>query len=151
MPSDLHERARFLIDESRVAGISPEDAAWLRAHTAECPECERYEEVGDRILRGLASFSFEFGPPELARPAARGLTAAAGPIPTVRPRRPSWRWALVAAALVVLAAVPVYRNLAAARQEREDALLLEGVDRRVSRTVPAAMEPLVQPRMGEAR
>jgi hypothetical protein len=45
----------------------------------------------------------------------------------------------------------VYWNLRAARQEQADALLLEGIEARVSRTVPAAMEPLVVPHTGEPR
>jgi hypothetical protein len=58
------------------------------------------------------------------------------------------RWALVAAALLVLAAVPVYRNVQDRQRQAEiaraDALLLEQVDAEVSRAVPRPMEPLVK-------
>ena len=57
------------------------------------------------------------------------------------------RWALVAAALLVLAAIPIYRNAQDRRQAeiaRADAQLLEQVDAEVSRAVPRPMEPLVK-------
>jgi len=58
------------------------------------------------------------------------------------------RWALVAAALLLLAAVPIYRNAQDRRRQAEiaraDALLLEQVDVEVSRAVPRPMEPLVK-------
>ena len=58
------------------------------------------------------------------------------------------RWALVAAALLVLAAVPIYRNAQDRQRQAEiaraDALLLEQVDAEVSRAVPRPMEPLAK-------
>ena len=58
------------------------------------------------------------------------------------------RWALVAAALLVLAAIPIYRNAQDRQRQAEiaraDALLLEQVDAEVSRAVPRPMEPLVK-------
>src|ERR1039458_3569997 len=58
------------------------------------------------------------------------------------------RWALVAAALLVLAAVPIYRNAQDRQRQAEiaraDALLLEQVDAEVSRAIPRPMEPLVK-------
>ena len=65
------------------------------------------------------------------------------------PARPQpLRWALGAAALLVLAAVPIYRNAQDRQRQAEiasaDALLLEQVDAEVSRAVPRPMEPLVK-------
>jgi len=65
------------------------------------------------------------------------------------PARPRpLRWALVAAALLALAAVPIYRNVQDRQRQAEiaraDALLLEQVDAEVSRAVPRPMEPLVK-------
>lgn len=60
--------------------------------------------------------------------------------------RPS-RWASVAAALLLLAAIPVYTNFRDRRRAAEmarDAVLLEQVDAEISRAVPAPMEPLVK-------
>jgi hypothetical protein len=64
------------------------------------------------------------------------------------PRPLPLRWALAAAALLVLAAVPIYRNAQdrqhQAEMARADALLLEQVDAEVSRAVPRPMEPLAK-------
>ena len=58
------------------------------------------------------------------------------------------RWALAAAALLVLAVVPIYRNAQDRQRQAEiaraDTLLLEQVDAEVSRAVPRPMEPLVK-------
>jgi hypothetical protein len=135
MQFDVHGRARFLIDEALAAEISADDRAWLRAHTEGCVECARYEETTARIVRALGSFAFDGAVPKR--------------ISSARPRRRSWRWALAAAALVVLAAAPVYQSVREARRDRADTLLLEGIGTRVSRRVPAAMEPLMAPAVGE--
>ena len=133
---DAHERARFLIDESRIGGISREDARWLEEHIAECPECARFEETTAKVVEGLEGLAFDFGAVEVrVRPRRRAMGA--------------WRWAMAAAAVLLLAAAPVYRKMRAERLEREDAQLLMEVENHVSRTVPRAMEPLVQPRIGE--
>jgi len=87
------------------------------------------------------------------RDSMRSWSAAEG-----APLRPMWRtesphrthrlrWALVAMALVLLAAIPVY--LARERPHpvdtsAEDTVLLEQIDANVSRTVPATMEPLTR-------
>jgi hypothetical protein len=55
------------------------------------------------------------------------------------------RWALVAVATVLLAAVPIYRSRERRRAietSLEDTVLLEQIDAGVSRSVPAPMEPL---------
>jgi hypothetical protein len=55
---------------------------------------------------------------------------------------------LIAAALLIAGAAPVYRNMTDKRREAEmeraDTLLLQRVNARVSQTLPAAMEPLMQ-------
>jgi len=57
------------------------------------------------------------------------------------------QWSLAAAALVVLAAIPVWKNARdrriAEEAARADAILMEQVDAQVSRTVPVTLEPLV--------
>ena len=139
MCGDAHVRARVLIDESRIGGIAPQDASWLAEHIAECVECARFEETTARIVEGLGAFSFDV--PAAAPRRSRTQGRAARP----------WRWALAAAAVVLLASAPVYQMLRADRREREDAQLLLEVESHVSRTVPRAMEPLVEPRIGELR
>ena len=139
MPFDSHERARFLIDESRVAGISAEDANWLREHTAECPDCAHQEESTSQMLAAFRQLTFDSGTED------RLLSSVHRPKAGVR----SW-WPLAAAALLLIAALPLYKA-AHNRQEEADALLLERVEAGVSRGVPAAMEPLLHPKIGEAR
>jgi hypothetical protein len=114
-------------------------------HVRQCSQC------GAELARLEASLALFRGsvrhwsgrqsraePPAISSiyPARRG--------PGIRPMR----WALVAAALLVLAAVPIYRNARNTQRQAEiaraDALLLEQVDAEVSRAVPRPMEPLVK-------
>jgi hypothetical protein len=62
MPTDLHSRARFLIDQSLVGEISQTDDRWLRDHLAECAECERFRNLSHSILRSLGDLSFGITP-----------------------------------------------------------------------------------------
>ena len=137
MPFDVHERAQFLIDEARVAGITPQDESWLQTHVAECAQCARFQDSTARMLDALDGFVFDAEPVRV-RPAAR------------RPH-PAWRWALAAAAVVLLAAMPVYQSVRAERQARADAQLLRDVESGLTRTVPRAMEPLVHAQTGESQ
>ncbi len=137
MMFDPHQRARFLIEEARIAGITPQDSLWLRHHASDCMECARYEESVAGILRGLNSFAFELDPGAGARVQNAVLAHARKP-------SPAWRWALAAAVLLLLAMVPVYRSMRQARREKADTLLMEEVESRVRRVIPLAMEPLIQ-------
>jgi hypothetical protein len=137
MQFDPHERARFLSDEARISGIPAEDEAWMGAHLAACEDCARYDAATQRVIAALSGFSFE-------APAGRRVASP------VR-RHMMSRWAVAAVAMLVLAAVPLYRASRKAQQERADAELLEAVQHRVSRQFPRAMEPLVTPNMGESR
>jgi hypothetical protein len=143
MQSDPHQRARYLIDEALIAGIARDDDVWLRSHSAECAECASYAETTSRMVRGLNALSFETDPGMTTR-VQDALTAYAHR----RYSAPSWRWALIAAALLIAAAAPVYKNMTDRRREAEidraDTLLLQRVNARVSQTLPAAMEPLMQ-------
>ena len=67
MRSDVHERARFLADEALIAGLSPEEAVWLRGHLDACGDCARYAETGASVVRGLHSISFDLDPEMNAR------------------------------------------------------------------------------------
>ena len=114
-------------------------------HVGECCEC------GAELARMEAALGLFRGSvrhwsdgQSRAEPSAIGsilpARGAARPLPL--------RWAPVAAALLVLAAVPVYRNVQDRQRQAEiaraDALLLEQVDAEVSRAVPRPMEPLVK-------
>jgi predicted anti-sigma-YlaC factor YlaD len=39
--TDVHRRARQLVSQSLVEGVSPTDQSWLDTHLRECPECSR--------------------------------------------------------------------------------------------------------------
>ncbi len=107
-------------------------------HVRECSECEA------ELARLEASLALFRGSVRhwsgLQVRVPRSL--APGPLPH------PMRWALVAAALLVLAAVPIYRNAQERQRQAEiaraDALLLEQVDAEVSRAVPRPMEPLAK-------
>ena len=113
-------------------------------HVRQCPEC------GAELARMEAALGlFRSSVRHWSEGQSRAEPPAIGNI--LPARGAAWaqpmRWALVAAALLVLAAVPVYRNVQERRRQAEiamaDALLLEQVDAEVSRAVPRPMEPLV--------
>jgi hypothetical protein len=62
MQSELHERARSLLDRSLVEGIPAEEQRWLDSHIAHCAECTDYAELSGRAVRALDSFAFELDP-----------------------------------------------------------------------------------------
>jgi hypothetical protein len=76
-----------------------------------------------------------------------GSVFEVGPAPS---RFRTWpaRWAVAAAVLLVVAAVPIYRSTrhsqSGVTMAQADALLLEQVDAEVSRAVPRPMEPLLK-------
>jgi hypothetical protein len=134
---DPHERARLLVDEARVAGVSPQDTLWLGEHIAECAECAQYEETVEGIVRGIQSFAFECHPTVSAR-IQNAVVAHAR-----KPAR-SRQWVLAAAAALLVALLPIYKSVQDERRNKADALLMERVESRVRRAVPVAMEPLTQ-------
>lgn len=83
MQSDLHERARKLIDLACVAGISQDDEFWLHSHTIDCAECGEYAETTARVIHGLGSFSFDIEP-GLIMQAKEAITHAAEVVATRR-------------------------------------------------------------------
>jgi len=143
MQSDSHERARFLIDESRVAGIPAEDREWLRRHIAGCAACARHEATTARIVRALGEFAVG-RICDLPRPCRADRKSRLR-------AETALRWPIAAAAIVLIAAASLIRPVPDVRPEQDDALLLERVESRVSRTVPEAMEPLLRPQIGENR
>jgi hypothetical protein len=138
MSFDAHERARFLIDESRVAGVPVEEAAWLRGHLAQCAECAREAETTERLLGAMGEMSF--APVQTPRV----VLASAG-------HKRRWTVPLAIAAAMLVAAVPLYRSAREARRDEADAQLLERVGSHVSRNVPQALEPLMYPEQESTR
>jgi len=94
MKNDHHENFRHMIDESLAGGISAEREQCLRGHLDTCVPCQEYLSASNRVIAGLAGFSFKVDPTlndrvlsSLRRPARLG-------------RR---RWALSSVAAVILA------------------------------------------------
>jgi len=127
----------------------PEISAWVAGertpqsdgHMAACTECQaravRLERAVDWFRGSIHAWS------SLPAPSARRRSL---PAPA--------RWTLVAATLVILAGVPIYRNVErqrAAEQARADSLLLEQVNASLSRPVPAPLEPLLNLVSGESQ
>ena len=137
MHCEDRERACLLIDGSLVAGISAEDRRWLDSHVAGCAECAEFARDTARMLAGLNTLSFECDP-AMNRRVTRAAAVHAGR----KPWRPA---AWIAAAAVILAAGPLYRNFRERQQERQDTLLMDTVAARISQTVPEALEPLRAP------
>ena len=114
-------------------------------HVRECSEC------GAELARMEAALALFRG--SVRHWSGRQVRVPRPLAPTRRscgyPARPHpMRWVLVAAALLVLAGVPIYRNAQDRQRQAEiakaDALLLEQVDAEVSRAVPRPMEPLAK-------
>jgi hypothetical protein len=62
MPLENHEKARFLLHQSLVEGISPEDRLWLDAHVGQCAECGQFADLSARAVRALDWFAVELDP-----------------------------------------------------------------------------------------
>jgi hypothetical protein len=167
MQSDVHQRARFLIEDAAIAGLSKRDERWLHSHLGICGECARYSETTAKMLRGLRSLSFEVDPGMNQRVqdaivARTGQHMAVGRNPNSRGKLFMRLWAvaplrpvsLAAAILIVLATPTLYHTLQdrqkQVRSNADDQVLLESIAANVSRGIPEALEPLRQPRSREA-
>lgn len=108
-------------------------------HARQCPECAaRLANIESAIALfrdSVRDCGEMYGSPEVS---------LASKAQSVQPSR----WAAIAAALLLLAAIPFYTTSRdrrrAAEMARADAVLLEQVDAGISRAVPAPMEPLVK-------
>lgn len=110
-------------------------------HARQCPEC------GAELARMEAALSLFRGS---VREWSDQSSAQAQEFVPVRRR---WgfqpmRWAVACVVLLMLAAIPVYRNANEKQRQADlakaDAALLEQVDAGISRAVPATMEPLAK-------
>jgi predicted anti-sigma-YlaC factor YlaD len=112
-------------------------------HVRDCPECRaelaRLEFVLARFRSSAVVVAQALPPADLDFASAYERSG--------RPRGPGG-WILAAATLLILVTVPLYQNVRdrkrAVEQAEADRILLEQVDRAVSRTVPRTMEPLIE-------
>ena len=112
-------------------------------HAGECAEClvelTRLRETLSAFRDSVQDWAGRSGRSVLVRSFPRSESTGFG--------MHRFRWALAAAALIVLVAIPLYRNLMNRHLEKqavEDMLLLEQVNAHLSRAVPAPMEPLME-------
>ena len=131
------------LPDDRIAEcVSGAPAPAGEQHLRECPQCA--SEVA-RLASALGHF----------RDAVRGLSEAQSASALARaraahqrPKSRAWfRWPVLAAVALALAAAPAYRTVRDRRQAAQalaDAQLLEQVNREVSESVPGPMEPLSQ-------
>lgn len=59
MQTELHERARLLLDRGMMESIPAEKQRWLDHHLSECAECSRHAELNRRAIQALDSFAFD--------------------------------------------------------------------------------------------
>lgn len=62
MTDDPHQKAKRLITQSRVEGITSSDQQWLDAHVEDCLHCAGLVESTERTLRSLRSVSVALSP-----------------------------------------------------------------------------------------
>ena len=110
-------------------------------HVRECSQCGAQVARLDGALKRFGGLVREWS---AAQP---GAQAPGGWRADRRWRVRPLRWSLAAGVIVVLAAIPVWKNArdrgVAEEAARADATLMEQVDVQVSRTVPVTLEPLV--------
>jgi predicted anti-sigma-YlaC factor YlaD len=53
MTENLHTRAKQLLAQELVEGLSSTDEVWLKQHLDECPECSRDSAATSELLRAL--------------------------------------------------------------------------------------------------
>jgi len=139
---------RHLDSETMERWLAGERGASAGEHLGVCPECRAEVARLESLLAGFRGAAREWsGRQPLARPPA-GWAAS-----TIAPRRrlTVMRWAAVAVAAGLLAAIPAYRDYRrreaaaqAAAQAAANALLLEQVSADISRPVPEPLAPLIE-------
>jgi hypothetical protein len=115
--------------------MTGERASQEEQHVRECAQCSA--EVA-QFQEALADFGSRVRDWSERQPVAN-------PLGEGRPAHPL-RWAWVAVAALLLAAIPIYRvdRQRQAERARAEAALMEQVDAQVSRAIAAPMEPLAQ-------
>jgi hypothetical protein len=116
-------------------------------HLHECAECRgelsRLQETLSDFRACVRAWSAQDAAASMLK--VRNRTSAESVVRGLMKAPPRLRWALIAAATVLLAVIPIYRAnrpQPALDSSLDDAVLLEQIDEGVSRAVPAPMEPL---------
>ena len=121
------------------AWIIGERAAEVEGHLRSCRACA--DEV-ERVAGPLAMFG---GAVRSWGQEQMGPARPWGPVENRNVVRAwVWRVGLAVATLLLLIAAPVYRHRQATREAAQDEILLRQVEREISQSVPAPMEPLAK-------
>ena len=112
MSKNLHERARQLIAQQRVEGISTEEQNWLSAHLAECEACSFLQAQTAQALSAFRTMNIEL-PKNLAARTQLRVRLRAEELP-VRDGSRVLLWAIAAVSWVLgIASAPlVWRGFA---------------------------------------
>jgi hypothetical protein len=131
-------------DQFSKCALTPPDAE-ERKHLAACPECSADTE---RFRHAISSFRNAIRGRVEARVAAQPFVTAAARAGGVRVAK--WRWAVAAAAAVLLIALPFFRRESKPQQtaaqisgESDPDAVMKRVNLHLGRTMPAAMEPVL--------
>lgn len=120
--------------------LAGERGAIAEQHLAGCAACR--QEV-ERIESALSAFR---GSVQLW--SARRRATGWRPVQQTMPQRlATARWTAIAAAAIMLAAIPLYRTYTQHRAEAQakaDAVLLEEISADISRPAPEPLEPLIK-------
>jgi anti-sigma factor RsiW len=139
--------SNHLSEDQFVKCIAGRPGSVERQHIAECPECSAdLERFGD----ALSTFRSAIHDRVDDRMALRGSGVPPFPIRPVESGLPIWRWAVAAMAIVVFVMLPFLISKPVAQEKSEqlsvevDAdALMNAVNLRLSRTLPAPMEPMM--------
>jgi hypothetical protein len=121
--------------ERHLAGESTDSDA---RHLSDCAVCR--DEIA-RMQAILGEFTAS------ARAWGEQAAHAGGKAPFGRTAGVTGRWLIIAAAALLLAAIPVYHSYAqreAAAQAKADAALLDAISADISRPAPEPLEPLIE-------
>ena len=108
MNVDLHHAMRQIIDKSLLDAASAHEQQTLRAHVTTCAPCREYLNTSNRVVAGLAGFSFEVGP-ELEGKVMASLTLRAQQLELRGEGWPMWRIYLAALMLTIVGSFAVAR------------------------------------------
>ena len=88
MSEELHRRARRLLEQERVEGISAAEQDWAASHLRECSECGTFARKTEAAVRGLRGMAIPF-PKDLASRTQFRVRLRAQEL---REREPGRRW-----------------------------------------------------------
>jgi hypothetical protein len=112
-------------------------------HVRECPQCS---DAVSSFLGPISTFQSAMQDWSNRQDLPRFTEGLASPQPRRRIIDPRWGWAVAAAAVVILTAIPLYRQgseLQRSAKAAEAAQVMDTVNQHLSRTVPAPMEPIM--------